>query len=171
MPALDSHVRGTMRRSTTVVLLCLAVAACRYEPPPPEGKRPQLRTREVWVRTDLAGKQVKQKVVPRPDVLSRCESGSQLGPDGLVSQPSTTFRTADPIHLSMWIRESPEGLQLAMRVLDADDDEVGIARRDDAGGARAVTMKVGQELEPGKYRLEGYWGGNLVCEKTIEVQD
>lgn len=160
-----------MKRSVVVLLSIAMAAACRYEPPPPEAKRPQLRQRELWLRTDLSGKQVKQKVVLQPNVLSRCEAGSQLGADGLVSQPATTFKPSDPIHLSMWIRQAPEGLQLAMRVVDAKDNEIGVARRDDAGGASAVTMKVGQELEPGRYRLEGFWGGNLVCEKGIEVRE
>ena len=158
-----------MTRSTIAILILLG-AACRYEPPPAQPKRPELQTRTVWVRTDLSGKQVRQKVDLMPDVLSRCEAGSQLGPDHLVSQPTGTFRTSDPIHLSMWIKEAPEGLQLAMRVVDTEDNEIGVARRDDAGGATAVTMKVGETLEPGRYKLEGYWGGNLVCEKTIEVR-
>jgi hypothetical protein len=157
-----------MIRSTIVILVTLGIA-CRYEAPPAQPKRPELQTRTVWVRTDLSGKQVRQRVDLMPEVLSRCESGSRLGPDGLVSQPSSSFKTTDPIHLSMWIREAPEGLQLAMRVLDSDGNEIGIARRDHAGGAKAVTMQVGEELRPGKYKLEGYWGGNLVCEKEVEV--
>lgn len=159
-----------MIRSTIVILVTLCVA-CRYEAPPAEAKRPELQTQTVWVRTDLSGKQVKQRVDLMPEVLSRCEAGSQLGPDGLVSQPSETFKTSDPIHLSMWIKEAPSGLQLAMRVLDSDGNEIGIARRDHAAGAKAVTMKVGEALKPGKYKLEGYWGGNLVCEKEVEVRE
>jgi hypothetical protein len=161
--------RSPIARIVILYVLAAASVACRYEAPPAEAKHPQLQTRTVWQRTDLTGKQVKEKVILRPDVLSRCEAGSQLGPDGLVSLPSDTFRAADPIHLSMWIKEAPEGLQLAMRVLDAEDNEIGIAHRDDAGGAKAITMNVGEKLAPGKYKLEGYWGGNLVCEKAIEV--
>ena len=150
--------------------LAIPFVACRYESPPAEAGRPQLQVREVWQRSDLAGKRVQQKFELRPEVLSRCEAGSRLGPDGLVSTPSSTFQTGDPVYLSMWLTESPNELQLAMRVLDGDDNEIGIARRDDAGGAKAVTMKVGQALEPGQYKLEGFWGGNLVCEKGIEVK-
>ena len=159
-----------MIRSTIVVLLLFAIA-CRNEPTPPsaEPKRPRVQTTTIWERTDLAGKKVKEKMVLRPDVLSRCEAGSQLGPDGLVSQPSAKFKPTDPIHLSMWIKEAPQHLQLAMHVLDAAENEIGVAHHDNAGGAKAVTMKVGEELEPGKYKLEGYWGGNLVCEKWVEV--
>jgi hypothetical protein len=175
-PALDSHTPKTMIRSTItriIILYVFAVAfvACRYEPPPPEEERPQLQTRTVWQRTDLAGKRVQQKYVLRPNVLTRCETGSQLGPDGLVSQPSDALKITDPIHLSMWLAESPAELQVSMRVLDAKDNEIGIARRDLPAGAKAVTMKVGEQLEPGRYKLEGFWGGNLVCEKGIEVRE
>lgn len=159
-----------MRISLLYVAAALVVAACRYEPPPAEGPRPQLRQRTVWQRTDLAGKRVTQKFVLQPKVLSRCEAGSQLGNDGLVATAADTFAENDPIYLSMWLSEAPEGLQLALRVVDDEDNEIGTARRDDAGGLRAATMQVGEPLEPGSYKLEGFWGGNLVCEKNITVK-
>jgi len=145
------------------------VVACRYEPPPAEAPRPQLRQRTVWQRTDLAGRKVTQKFVLQPKVLSRCEAGSQLGNDGLVAQPASQFGENDSIYLSMWLAEAPEGLQLALRVVDDEENEIGTARRDDVGGARAATLQVGQPLEPGRYKLEGFWGGNLACEKAISV--
>lgn len=147
----------------------LFVAACRYEAPPRQPARPQLRQREVWVRTDLTGKRIAQKFVLQPKVLSRCEAGSQLGNDSLVAKPASAFRKGEPIYLSMWLAEAPEGLQVGLRVVDGDGNEIGNARRDDAGGARAVTLQVGEELDPGRYTLEGFWGGNLVCEKAITV--
>lgn len=162
-----------MKRMSKRILLFYAFAAacvaCRYEAPPPGPARPQLRERTIWQRTDLTGKQIRQRFVLQPKVLSRCEAGSQLGNDQLVSAPSSTFRSGDPIYLSMWLAEAPEGLQVALRVLDAEEKEIGVARRDDAGGLRAVTLQVGEELAPGKYKLEGFWGGNLVCEKQISV--
>jgi len=150
--------------------LASTFVACRYEPPPAEGPRPQLRTRTVWLRTDLTGKRIKQKFVLQPQVLSRCEAGSQLGPNGLVSVPASTFGTSDPVYLTMWLKEAPDELQVSLRVLDANEDEIGVARRNDVGGAKAVTLHVGEELEAGRYKLEGFWGGNLVCEKNVEVK-
>ena len=152
-----------------ILLVAIACAACRYEPPAAEGPRPQLGQRTVWQRTDLTGKRVSQKFTLQPQVLSRCEVGTQLGGDGLVAKPASTFGGKDPIYLSMWLAEAPEGLQLAMRVVDDEGNEVGTARRDDAGGARAVTLHVGEQLQPGTYTLEGFWGGNLACEKPISV--
>ena len=157
-----------MRRLMLIVTAALFVA-CRYEPPPAEGPRPQLRQRTVWQRTDLAGKRISQKFVLQPKVLSRCEAGSRLGNDSLVAQPADKFGENDSIYLSMWLAEAPEGLQVSLRVVDADGNEIGTARRDDVGGARAVTMQVGEPLEPGRYTLEGFWGGNLACEKAISV--
>ncbi|HUR82075.1 MAG TPA: hypothetical protein VM733_15020 [Thermoanaerobaculia bacterium] len=128
-----------------------------------------MRQRTVWQRSDLAGKKVSQKFVLQPQVLSRCEVGSRLGNDNLVAAPVSTFGEQDSIYMSMWLNEAPEGLQLSMRVLDADENEIGTASRDDAGGARAVTMQVGETLGPGRYTLQGFWGGNMVCEKEISV--
>jgi hypothetical protein len=157
-----------MRIRLWYVAAALCVA-CRYEPPPREQAGPQLRQRTVWERTDFTGKRVQQKFSLQPQVLSRCEAGSKLGSDGVVSTPAATFGEQDSIYLSMWLAEAPKGLQLAMRVLDDDGNEIGTARRDNAGGARAVTLHVGETLEPGRYKLEGFWGGNLVCEKSISV--
>lgn len=158
-----------MKRITILYALILACVGCRYEAPAPEPARPRLRERTVWQRSDLTGKKIAQRFVLQPKVLARCESGSRLGADSLVSTPSVTFQSGDPIYLSMWLAEAPEGLQLAMRVVDAEENEVGTARRDDAGGKRAVTLEVGEPLAPGRYTLEGFWGGNLVCEKAISV--
>lgn len=155
-----------------IILFCAAVlvsVACRYEAPPPEPARPRLSQRTVWQRTDLSGKRITERFTLQPKVLSRCEAGSQLGNDQLVARPANEFRQGEPVYLSMWLAEAPEGLQLALRVLDERENEIGTARRDDAGGARAVTLHVGEELEPGRYKLEGFWGGNLVCEKQISV--
>jgi hypothetical protein len=152
-----------------IVLVAFACLACRYEPPP-EGARRRVLERTIWQRANLAGKRVEQKFVLQPKVLSRCEAGSRLDEQGLVEQPASSFDTDEPVYLSMWLAEAPEGLQVALRVLDDEGNEVGTARRDDAGGVRAVTLRVGEELRPGKYKLEGFWGGNLVCEKRVEVR-
>jgi len=157
-----------MRIAFIVVAAALTVA-CRYEAPPRQAAPPQLRQRTVWQRTDLAGKKITQKFVLQPRVLSRCEVGSRLGSDSLVAAPALTFGENEPIYMSMWLAEAPEGLQLSMRVLDADENEIGTASRDDVGGARAATMQVGEPLQPGRYTLQGFWGGNLVCEKQISV--
>ncbi len=156
------------------IALCWYVAAtltvaCRYEAPPRQAAHPQLRQRTVWQRTDLTGKKITQKFVLQPHVLSRCEAGSRLGNDNLVATPASKFGENDEIYMSMWLSHAPEGLQLSMRVLDADDNEIGTATRDDAGGARAATIQVGEPLKPGRYTLQGFWGGNMVCEKQISV--
>jgi hypothetical protein len=162
--------RSAITRIILLYVFAIPFVACRYEPPPPAPQRPRLQTRTIWQRSDLSGKRVRQKYVLRPDVLTRCEAGSLLGPDGLVSIPASEFKTTDPIHLSMWLAESPSELQIAMRVLNADDNEIGIVCRDIVAGTQAITMKVGDELKPGRYTLEGFWGGNLVCEKGVRVE-
>ena len=163
-----------MKRIVMISAIAAACVACRYEPPAAEAvARPQPKSqaqpREVWQRSDLTGKRVEQRYVLQPKVLSRCEAGSVIGADSLVTTPSDTFGKGETIYLSMWLAQAPQELQVALRVLDAEENEVGTARRDDAGGQRAVTLEVGEPLPPGRYKLEGLWGGNLVCEKRISV--
>ena len=36
-------------------------------------------------------------------------------------------------------------------------------------GAKVATFAFKRKLAPGKYRVEAYWGGNVVADKSFEV--
>ena len=82
----------------------------------------------------------------------------------------TAFARGESIVLNVDLNEAPEGLQVAARVLDGDGEQVAHASRPGAG-QKAVTIPIEEKLPAGKYRLEGYWGGNLVCEHDITVAE
>ena len=84
-------IRSAIARIILLYVGSIAFVACRYEAPPAQAPHPRLRTREVWHRSDLAGKRMQEKYVLRPNVITRCEAGSVLSSDGLVSTPSTSF--------------------------------------------------------------------------------
>lgn len=102
--------------------------------------------------------------------ISRCELGTSLDDSGVVANAQNTFARKDPIHVSMWLKEAPVELQVSAKFIDENGSEAAVVRRDDAGGKQFVTLTLDKKLVPGKYKLEGYWGGNLGCEKSLTIE-
>lgn len=110
------------------------------------------------------------KVIVLPlNVVPQCVSGSILGDNGAVSTASTSFGRKDPIYFSMWLKEAPAGLRVSVKMLDEKGKEVAVVPRD-AAGLEIATLTIPAPPKPGKYKLEGYWGGNLVCERDVEIK-
>ncbi len=156
--------------SCSAILLAFVFLACRKEvaaPPPPqptstvtafEGKPQDMKNADV------------DKVILLPlSVVPQCYTGSILGENGAVSTASTSFGKKDPIYFSMWLKEAPAGLRVSVKVLDDKGKEVAVVQRD-AAGLKIATLTIPTPPKAGKYRLEGYWGGNLVCERDVEIK-
>jgi hypothetical protein len=156
------------------VLMLLAIvtlaAACRREDVPQSVRRPQraVTTTSAAKPVDLAGKNIEFDAPLRPPVVDRCRTGTTLDANGLVSSMPQSFKPTDKIHQTVWLKESPPGLVMSIRALDADDKEVGVAGKE-LNQAKTVTLTL-DALKAGTYRLETYWGGNVVCEERIEVK-
>lgn len=153
-------------------LTLILLAACRKETAPPATAQPQPATTAAATATaepqDLKNAKVNTVIPLPPDVVPQCQTGSQLNPTGAVARALTSFGPKDPIYFSMWLKEAPEGLQVSVKVLDAENEEVVVVPKAAAGLAIA-TMTV-PTLKAGKYKLEGYWGGNAVCENSVEIR-
>lgn len=118
---------------------------------------------------NLSGKSVENVVPLIAPVARRCVVGTQLDPKGLVSAKATTIESDVPLYLTIWLSESPEDLQVSMRVRDKNDDEVATVLKP-ARGAKVITLKLDQKLDAGSYRIEGVWGGNVACEQDVEIR-
>lgn len=159
----------TMPASRPLVLVCCAlsfgmVACNRDEPPPvPETGASAAEAPPVGAPPGDVANDFGEVTIPlRPNVVTRCVAGSG-------GSERTTFATGEPVELMMVLAEAPPELKVAARLVDADDAVV--ARADTpAGGKQSVTVAIQQKIEPGKYRLEGYWGGNLVCQHDVTVE-
>jgi len=103
-----------------------------------------------------------------PGEISRCELGASLGDQGFVETSKLAFASREPLYVSMWLNEAPQALQVSAHLLDARGREVAVVRKA-AQGSQVATLKFDRKLKAGKYKLEGYWGGNLGCEKSVEV--
>lgn len=118
---------------------------------------------------DARTARVDTTVAMRPSVVSRAALGSKTGgADGGVLESKTTFATKDPVRLSMWLTEAPEGLMVAARWLDEEGKEVSVQSQPGEKG-KPMTFTLDKKLKPGKYRVEGYWGDNIVAEYDFTV--
>lgn len=148
-------------------LLCVACQRESAAPPQPQKAAGSPKVTAA-PPADISNVKVDTIVPLPPNVVPQCSAGSVLDPNGAVSQAKTTFAKTDPIHFSMWLNEAPPGLQVSVKVIDEDNEEVSIAKKA-AEGVTIATLRIATPARAGKYRLEGYWGGNLVCEKAIEI--
>lgn len=162
------------RRIGWSLLVCYGAAAmlfgCQRETIAPAAQ--QQRQAQAATATAPADARTldKDAVIPLiPDVLTRSAVGSQLGPDGTVAAVTTQFEEGDPVYVSMWFKEAPPGLVVSARWTDRDGKELSVVRKD-AAGAKVVTLQLHRKLTPGKHRVEGFWGGNVVLEQEVEVR-
>lgn len=161
-----------MRRIFVLIALLLTIAACRREET--TGATATQTTGTVTTTVageprDLTSSAIDTMVPVPPPVVPQCYSGSELGSNGAVSKAKTEFGPKDPIHFSMWLREAPPGLQVSVKVIDEKDKVVNTVPMA-AEGLKITTFTIPRPAKTGKYRLEGYWGGNVACEKRIAIQ-
>ena len=140
----------------SIALTLLLLAACRREEvaPPAQAQRTATQTETVAPKPeDLSAKKIDTTVRIPPPPVSGCEV-----------KPS--FTANEPIDFTMQLAEAPAELHVSVRVMKGSE-EIAFVRQP-AEGKKTVTLRL-PKLDPGKYRLEGLWGGNLGCEKQIEV--
>lgn len=138
-----------MKRCTVCLVLLLALA-CRKEtsaPAPAPQTTGAATTTTAGPSQDLATAKVDTILPVAPVPVSRCEATNE------------TF--------TMHLNEAPEKLHVSVRIHQGDE-EIAFVRQP-AAGLNVATLKL-PKLEPGKYRLEGLWGGNRACEAEIEIE-
>lgn len=154
---------------TAAILGLILLAACQRETRVATTETaPTATTTVAGPPQDMSAAKVDTTMPFQTTVVPRCEAGSDLGADGAVTTTKNAFQAKEPIHFSMWLSEAPEGLQVSVKVIGDGDKELATAAMPAAGLAIA-TLKVPPQ-KPGEYRLEGYWGGNRVCDKEIAVR-
>jgi hypothetical protein len=155
-----------MFRATAIVACALALASCsRNEPAAPARPRRVITT---VVPEDARGEKKRIFVKPVPDILDKSALGRDLAPDGTVAREDMLFSPGQPVSLTIWLKQSPPGLATSVKWLDAKD-KVLAQEQHPMNGAKMTTFTLRRKLAPGSYHVIGYWGGNVVADKTFEV--
>jgi hypothetical protein len=151
-----------MRKFGIVALCSLALFACRQESSPATtGKTTKV------MPSDLRNAKVSEVIQPAPQFIDHALLGSEVNPDGTVKKDTDKIDAGKPAYLTMYFRESPAGLQASAVLTTIEKKPVKTERRD-MNGAKVATFALG-DLKPGRYKVVGYWGGNIAAEREFEV--
>lgn len=156
---------------TTVIALILAAAACGRETTTVTTTN---GPRKVNIRTipeDEKKKRADDVIrVDEPYFMKKSMLGAKLDAQGNVAEEKSTFRKGEPVYLTMILKDSPIGLQTHVTWLRERDKSELHTELHEMKGAKVVTFALGDpNLEPGKYRVIGYWGGNVAADKPFEI--
>ncbi|HEX7150428.1 MAG TPA: hypothetical protein VF618_02995 [Thermoanaerobaculia bacterium] len=148
-----------MRRYAVVVLAVLTLtAACRKEQQSTALAPPRIQTTTTAEDpADMRGKMVQEVLTfDRSRIVER----------SAMSKPS--YAAGEPVAFTIWLRESPAGLQTHAEWFDAKGKKVHEELRP-MKGEKVVTFNLTKKVEPGRYRVVGYWGGNVAAEEEFTV--
>lgn len=165
-----------MKRRAIILLYVAAalIVACQRETAAPEQTGTAPTVTETTISgppQDLANAKVDTVIAPMEEIyVDKSRLGSTIGQDGLVNADKSEFAPQDNVYLSMWFKESPAGLQARVLLEDADGKEIDTDQKPMNGG-KTVTFNVGdKKLKAGKYKVTGYWGGNIAAEHDFTVK-
>ena len=153
-------------RKSALILLCVVAAACQRN----EGGAKPRRVITTTIPADARDARIDTVVQPAPVFVDHSLLGTKLGADGKVAAETMTARPGETVYLTMVLRESPVGLKT--RVVWSDPSAKKDIRTEEREmkGAKVVTYALDtKKLKPGKFHVEGYWGGNLAAEKDFEI--
>lgn len=157
-------------RKLFVVLALLSVVGCGKKVAEPAGTKPgQVKTNVT--PTDARNAKIKETLPIEINVLERSALGTKLGPDGNVTDSQDVFKPGEPVYVTMWLKQSPSGLQTSVQFTDAKGKEVAWPRQE-MNGAKVATFKLDTaKLALGDYKAQCYWGMNIEREYTFRIEN
>jgi len=153
-----------MLKYASVALCALALFSCRQAESPATTSRAPGAVQP----SDVRNAKLNEVIHPAPQFIDHALLGSELGPDGMVSKESDRIPAGQPVYLTMIFRESPPGLQ-ARAVWTTIDKQPVTTERRPMNGAKVATFTLKSKVKPGRYKVVGYWGGNIATEREFEV--
>ena len=156
-----------MWKYVTVALCGVGVfVACEQKGPTPAQRK---ATTTAVKPADVSRAKISEVIQPAPQFIDHAVVGSQLGPDGLVTGENLSIPAGQPVYLTMILRESPPGLQTSAVWTTMDKKPLRTERKV-MNGAKAATFGFKDpKMKPGRYRVVGYWGGNIAVQREFEI--
>lgn len=158
-------------RKVLLIVLCVTVLACPKDEPATTSQpgKPDVRTTTVGDPTDARNLRVDTVITPAPAFFDKAMLSTKVDGQGNAVDDEAVIPKGSPAFFTMYIRESPAGLHTRAVWMDASHKEIGKEERE-MKGAKVATYKLDTtKLNPGKYVVQGYWGGNLAVEKEFDV--
>jgi len=125
---------------------------------------------ETIIPSDARNTKIKEVPPMEISVLERSSIGTKLAPDGTVSESGDVFAPGQPVYVTLWLKESPVGLQTSVLFSDAKGKQLDWPRKV-MNGEKTATFKLDTtKLPPGDYRAQCYWGMNIEREYTFKLE-
>ena len=153
-----------MQKYATVFLCGLALFACQKN----ESTTPATSGNRGSQPSDVSHAKVNEVIQPAPEFIDRAFLGNELNADGIVAKENDTIPAGQPVYLTMVFKESPAGLQARAVWMTRKKETIRIDRKEMNGG-KIATFGMSDQLKPGRYKVVGYWGGNIAAEREFEV--
>ena len=155
-----------MRKVAAIVLCACAVFSCRPREVVTKTKSTTVHT--TVIPDNEAKKQVREVIHPLPAPVEKSLLGDKVGADGAVTHEADHFTSGEPVYFTLRLHDSPVGLKTSAIWSGPGQKEIHTEQRE-MNGAKMATFAMTSKLAPGKYKVEGHWGGNLAGEKSFEV--
>jgi hypothetical protein len=154
-----------MRKCLTVVLCGFALLTCQQKPAAPAPTAAKTRVQP----SDVRNAKVSEVIAPAPQFVDHVVLGTELRQDGTVAVENPVVPAGKPIYLTLFLRESPPGLQTSAVWMDKNKKQLRTQRKV-MNGAKVTTFAFADpKAKPGRYKVVAYWGGNIATEREFEV--
>ena len=121
------------------------------------------------VPADARNVRVDTVIQPAPVFVDKALLSPFVGKDGNVEEERLKAKPGDIVYLTLFLHESPVGLKTQVKWTDSNKKELKREERE-MKGSKTVTYGIEtSHMKPGKYHVEGFWGGNLAAEKDFEL--
>lgn len=156
-----------MRKHLLFVVCCIAIACQRNET---TSTKKGVHVTTKTIPGDARNARVNDVIQPVPVFIDRAALGDKVGPDGNVTQEAVRVPTGQPMYLTLYLHDSPVGLHTRAVWTDRATKKVVYQEQRDMKGAKVATFSLDtKKLAPGRYHVEGYWGGNVAADKEFEI--
>ncbi|SRR5581483_2828765 len=155
-------------RSLFLIPIVALLVACPQKGNAPAAGKTVVRTKVV--PSDGSKAHINETLPVDISVLERSAMGSKVDPSGKVIDSKDTFQVGEPVYVTMWLKESPGGLQTSVRFLDAHDKEVAWPKTN-MNGKKVITQRLDtSKLAPGTYHAVCYWGMNEERDYPFKIE-
>jgi hypothetical protein len=159
-----------MRKLVVVVALLCTFGCQKKEDVVDKTASKKVKVVETIIPSDARNTKIKEVLPLEISVLERSSLGTKLAPDGTVSESGDVFTPGQPVYVTLWLKESPSGLQTSVLFSDAKGKKLDWPRKD-MNGTKAATFKLDTtKLPPGEYHAQCYWGMNIEREYTFKLE-
>lgn len=154
-----------MRKVVAVFLCACTLAACHPREAVTDSKSRKVTTTFI---PENDGRKKERDLIRPVAPIEKSLLGAKLGPDGAVSEETDHFEPGQTVYLTLRLHDSPVGLK-TNAVWYGPEQKMISSEQKEMNGGKIATFALTAKLAPGKYRVEGHWGGNLAADKSFEI--